>query len=179
MDNSEKCWSVYRHNCPDGRCYIGITSNKPETRWSGGLGYEYGNREFFIYILSVGWRNIGHEILYSGLSEEEAREIEKQEIKSAGARAFNYVHADKEIRAIPEEKPKDYGLTQMEREAVEIWCKLVFGVVNDDTLWKTIHKYRSGWERTVLEFSSGDEKRIEKEKHYLSEVAPKIIGKAE
>ena len=165
----EKTWSVYRHNCPDGRCCIGITSNRPETRWGGGLGYEYGNREFFLYILSVGWRNIGHEILRSGLSEEEAREIEKREIQAAGARAFNYVHADKEMRAIPEEKPKEEDLSQFEKEAAKLWCMAIYGEVNEDTMWKTIHSHNGVWERTALEFSSGDEERVKRERPYSVE----------
>lgn len=68
---------VYRHTSPSGKVYIGITSQNPVKRWNGGRGYQH-NAYFFRSILKYGWDKFTHEILYSGLSKEEAcsKEIE-------------------------------------------------------------------------------------------------------
>ena len=62
---------VYRHITPNGFSYIGITSLEPEKCWKNGKGY-YGTL-FEEMILKYGWENIEHEILYTGLTEAEAR----------------------------------------------------------------------------------------------------------
>ena len=36
-------WTVYEHITPSGKRYIGITSQKPEKRWSNGRGYDKGS----------------------------------------------------------------------------------------------------------------------------------------
>lgn len=64
-------YSVYKHTSPSGKVYIGITQQRPEDRWLGGLGYRR-NEYFFRAILKYGWDNFTHEILHSGLSKEEA-----------------------------------------------------------------------------------------------------------
>ena len=68
-------WSVYKHTAPNGKCYIGITSRKPEYRWNNGKGYKQNNH-FYNAIQKYGWDNIKHEILYSGLDEETACALE-------------------------------------------------------------------------------------------------------
>lgn len=70
-------YTVYKHTAPNGKVYIGITCQNPIKRWSGGLGYS-DNEHFYRAILKYGWDNIKHEILYSGLTKEEAcqKEIE-------------------------------------------------------------------------------------------------------
>lgn len=69
---------VYRHTCPNGKVYIGITRTAFETR-CGNNGYKYRkNTLFYRAIKKYGWDNIRHEILYRGLTkaEAEAKEIE-------------------------------------------------------------------------------------------------------
>ena len=66
-----KNWSVYRHIAPNGFSYIGMTSLEPEKCWKNGKGY-YGTL-FEEMILKYGWENFEHEILYTGLTEAEAR----------------------------------------------------------------------------------------------------------
>lgn len=68
-------YCVYKHTSPDGRVYIGITSQKPEARWQSGNGYK-GNTYFTRSIKKHGWENFTHEILYTGLTVEEAKEKE-------------------------------------------------------------------------------------------------------
>lgn len=72
-------YSVYCHTTPSNKKYVGI-SNSPEKRWNYGKGYK-DNWHFFRAINKYGWENISHEILYEGLTEEEARSIESKLIK--------------------------------------------------------------------------------------------------
>lgn len=73
-----KEWCVYKHtNKTNGKCYIGITSKRPEVRWAKGVGYQQ-NKYFWNAIQKYGWDGFDHEILLVGLSREEAcsKEIE-------------------------------------------------------------------------------------------------------
>lgn len=67
---------VYKHTSPSGKVYIGITGRKPEHRWASGSGYRA--IPFRRAIEKYGWENIKHEVLFSGLTKEEAnaKEIE-------------------------------------------------------------------------------------------------------
>lgn len=75
MENSKKYY-VYRHTCPNGKVYIGITGRNPSVRWANGKGYS--NSYFYNAISKYGWQNIKHEILFDSLTKEEAeaKEIE-------------------------------------------------------------------------------------------------------
>lgn len=69
---------VYKHISPNGKVYIGITSQNPIRRWrKDGSGYKL-HKYFWNAIQKYGWDNFKHEILYSGLNKEEAelKEIE-------------------------------------------------------------------------------------------------------
>ena len=84
-------YKVYIHKFPNGKVYIGITRQEPKIRWGGGNGYvrnEYMHRA----IKKYGWENIEHIILFDGLSEEDACEIEKLLIKKyrANEKEFGY-----------------------------------------------------------------------------------------
>lgn len=76
LDSSNKTWTVYRHLLPTQETYIGITSGCVTDRWKNGFGYE-SQRKFFKRIVSIGWDNICHEILAEGLSEIDARKMER------------------------------------------------------------------------------------------------------
>lgn len=84
-------WCVYRHTFSDGRIYIGITSDEPEKRWDNGFGYQ-NQHKFFREIVPVGWNNITHEIVHTGLDERTARRIEKQLIFEVSARKSLNTH---------------------------------------------------------------------------------------
>lgn len=68
---------VYKHTSPNGKVYIGITSQTPERRWQHGFGYKE-NPHFHTAIQKYGWDNFKHEILFENLTKEEAesKEIE-------------------------------------------------------------------------------------------------------
>lgn len=69
-------YTVYRHTCPNGKVYIGITKNDPKIRWNGGYGYK-NNPHFFNAIKKYGWDNIEHEILATNLNEKDACDMER------------------------------------------------------------------------------------------------------
>lgn len=79
-----KAYYVYRHMTPDGKVYIGITSQNPKHRFDKGRGYFY-NERFRGAILHYGWENISHEILTGGLSREAAISEEKRLIDHYGS----------------------------------------------------------------------------------------------
>ena len=72
---------VYKHTSPSGKAYVGITRQRPEQRWQGGLGYR-NNEHFFRAILKYGWDNFTHEILHTGLDKDSACAIEAEIIRA-------------------------------------------------------------------------------------------------
>lgn len=73
-------YKVYIHKFPNGKAYIGITRQEPKIRWGGGNGY-VRNEYMYRAIKKYGWENIEHIILFEGISEADACEIEKSLIK--------------------------------------------------------------------------------------------------
>jgi len=72
---------VYEHVFPNGKRYIGITSQTTMMRWrKDGSGY---NNQKLIKraIKKYGWENISHSVLFQGLSQAEARKIETRLIE--------------------------------------------------------------------------------------------------
>ena len=84
-------YSVYKHTTPSGKVYIGITKQKPVKRWLHGQGYAKQNY-FFNAILKYGWDNITHEVLFTGLTKEQAekKEVELISKYKSNQRAFGY-----------------------------------------------------------------------------------------
>ena len=70
---------VYKHICPNGKVYIGMTGKDPEERWRNGFGYE-SNKRFFKAIVKYGWDNIKHEILSRHETKQEALREEAMQI---------------------------------------------------------------------------------------------------
>lgn len=71
----EREYSVYCHTFPNGKRYVGISSDC-EKRWRNGKGYET-QPKMDRAIKKYGWENIKHDIVLSGLSKEQANELEK------------------------------------------------------------------------------------------------------
>lgn len=91
-----KKYTVYKHTFPNGKVYIGITSQTPQKRWKNGYGYleKRGNKysQPFVAraILKYGWDNILHEILFEELTQEEAINKEKELIEQYNANNPQY-----------------------------------------------------------------------------------------
>ena len=69
-------WTVYAHISPNGKMYVGITSDNPEPSWNHGNGYK-SNKHFTNAIQKYGWDNFQHEIIASGLTANEAGHMEQ------------------------------------------------------------------------------------------------------
>lgn len=76
MEENKFC--LYIHEFPNGKVYIGVTSESPNKRWhSDGSGYK---RQDVIWreIERYGWDNIIHDILAVDLTKDEAERLEKE-----------------------------------------------------------------------------------------------------
>lgn len=72
MKEENNNYSVYKHITPDGMVYVGIT-NSIKDRWYRSL---YRCDPFKYWIKQFGWDNIIHEVVFEGLSKDEAAVIE-------------------------------------------------------------------------------------------------------
>ena len=79
---------VYVHTVPNGKKYVGITKQDKERRWLKGAGYEH-QPKFYKAIQEYGWRNIFHEVIAENLTEQEARQMEKEYISKFGCYDMN------------------------------------------------------------------------------------------
>lgn len=87
MDDKKYC--VYKHTCPNGKIYIGITMQGVKRRW--GNGHNYSRQKLFNNaIKKYGWNNIRHEVLFTGLEKNEAKELEKELISKY--KSFNSLY---------------------------------------------------------------------------------------
>ena len=104
-------YTVYMHECPNGKKYIGITMQQPEERWNNGKNYG-NNCHFTQAINKYGWKNIKHIILDANVTQEEANKLEMYYIQkygtmdrekgyniTAGGGGINGFHHSKEARA--------------------------------------------------------------------------------
>lgn len=84
-------YSVYKHETPNGKIYIGITCQNPTKRWGNGCNYR-NQKYLYAAIKKYGWENIKHEVLYTGLSKEDAeqKEIELIAFYKSNDRKFGY-----------------------------------------------------------------------------------------
>ena len=72
-----KKYIIYLHkNKINGKCYVGQTCQKPETRW-GKDGWHYHEQEYFYRaIQKYGWDNFEHIILETNIDEDKVDERE-------------------------------------------------------------------------------------------------------
>ena len=102
-------YTVYKHTSPSDKVYIGITSQKPEYRWSNGKGYKE-SYHFYNAIQKYGWDNFKHEILFENLTKDEAeqKEIELIAFYKSDNREFGYniEHGGNSIGKISENTKK-------------------------------------------------------------------------
>lgn len=72
-----KKYIVYKHTSPNGKSYIGITSQTTSERWGvNGSRYLKENSYFANAIRKYGWDTFSHDILASGKTKKEAIELE-------------------------------------------------------------------------------------------------------
>lgn len=113
-------YTVYRHTAPNGKVSIGITSMEPDKRWNNGYGYK--RQPYFMNaIRKYGWDNFKHEILFVGLSKEEAERKEIELIAQCHsdekAHGYNVEHGGNSSGKMSE-AAKALGLSQGNVSAV-------------------------------------------------------------
>lgn len=93
-----RTFCVYVHtNKTNGKKYFGITCRKPQDRWGkNGIYYlrkykngKYMHAAFALAIVKYSWDGFYHEVLFEGLSEKEAKSLEKDLISK-----YNTMHPD-------------------------------------------------------------------------------------
>lgn len=73
--DSGKRYCVYEHLFPNGKRYIGISSDA-EHRWQNGTGYK-NQKKVWNAIQRYGWDNIEHNIIVAGITREQAATLER------------------------------------------------------------------------------------------------------
>lgn len=84
----EKTYKVYKHVSPNGKVYIGITSQSLNSRWNSGKGY--GNNLVGKAINKYGWDNIKHYVLKGDFTEDEAKLKERELIAKYKSNQYEY-----------------------------------------------------------------------------------------
>ena len=69
-------YSIYVHTTPDGKKYVGSTSQEPNKRFLGGCNYKCSTR-FYDAIKFFGWDNIQHQVLETVEDKETALKREE------------------------------------------------------------------------------------------------------
>jgi group I intron endonuclease len=74
-------WSVYMHIFPNGKKYIGMTSQRPTRRWKDGLQGYRTQTLILNAIREFGWENVEHKVICVVGTREEAEAMEIALIK--------------------------------------------------------------------------------------------------
>ena len=111
--SEEKKYTVYKHTSPDGKIYIGCTSQKLNNRFGkNGNGYKF-SKQLYKDIDECGWDNFKHEIIASGLNESDAYEMEKALILSLDStnptKGYNVSNGGKGITGLSGTRHPMYG----------------------------------------------------------------------
>lgn len=116
-------YKIYKYTSPSGGVYIGQTHNDIKTRaGKSGMQYCYSGKQTAIAnaIKKYGWDSFQKEILYSGLTSEEADEKEKELIKEYREKGvcYNICSGGKGVPGTKEHKVKQYTLSG---EYIKTW----------------------------------------------------------
>lgn len=76
----EKTYRVYKHVFPNGKVYVGITSQPLNCRWRSGKGYK-NNIYLTRAVEKYGWDNVRHLVLKGDFTKDEANAKEKELIQ--------------------------------------------------------------------------------------------------
>lgn len=146
---ANKTYIVYKHTTPDGKVYIGATNQTAIHRW-GLNGNKYAKQPFGKAIEIFGWDNICHEILYNGLTKEEAESIERSLISQYNSRdpAYGYNRRD------------GGNIATCSEESKEKISKALKGRKLTDEHRTNIARCRTGWY-----FSEEVREKISEKKH--------------
>lgn len=110
-------YTIYKFTFSDGKTYIGQTSQPVEQRWKNGEGYK--GQDVYVPIALEGWDNIKKEILHTGLTAEQANQLERHYIKKYNSTKNGYNRSNggqnNMTKIINIEIDDDYFLTFIEK----------------------------------------------------------------
>lgn len=86
-----KRWIVYVHEAPNGKRYVGITSQRLAERCGRGCGYK-NNEHLYSAIKKYGWDSFSHLVVATGLLYEDACKMEQKLIAAfrSNEREYGY-----------------------------------------------------------------------------------------
>lgn len=99
---------VYAHIFPNGKRYVGLTSQRLVDRYrKNGEGYK--GQMVYNAICKYGWHNVEHRVLYEGLTKKEAEQKEIEIIAEwkTNDRKYGYNRASGGAVNIPDELSKE------------------------------------------------------------------------
>lgn len=70
-------YSVYIHEAPNGKRYVGITSQRLADRWGNGAPYKK-NKHLYAAIQLYGWDNFAHIVVAENIMYHDACEMERR-----------------------------------------------------------------------------------------------------
>lgn len=85
-----KSWTVYKHISPNGKVYVGISSNVKRRWTANGYYYHLSDTIFSRALNKYGWDNFQHIIVKEGLTKREACDIEIELIAYYKAKGISY-----------------------------------------------------------------------------------------
>lgn len=140
-------YTVYKHTSPNGKIYIGITSQKLYQRFQNGNGYK-GSARFEGAIKKYGWKNIKHEVLFEGLTKDEAeqKEIELISLYKSNDRRYGYniANGGNTVGTLSQETKEKLATAQRGRSAsTEARQKMSYSHKRENLSEETIQKMRS------------------------------------
>lgn len=101
-------YKIYKLTLPNGKVYIGQTSNELNVRWNAGQGYSE-NKPLFHDIILYGWLNINKELLEEVETKEQATERERYYILQFKSNEKDYGY---NISTNASSMPKKHKYTQ-------------------------------------------------------------------
>lgn len=152
---------VYMHtNRTNGKKYIGITSQKRVTgRWHNGEGYKQQKR-FYSAIKHYGWDGFDHEILFDGLTKEEAEQKEVALISEYRSNDLEYgynIENGGHTNKYTEEQRRQMSLSHIgNRHSRETREKISASHIGLSTKWLTGRKLSEETRRKMSEQRRGE-----------------------
>lgn len=112
--HDDKSYTVYMHEFPDGKVYIGMTSMPLSSRWRDGEGY----KDMLVgsAIKKYGWESVRHYVLFTGLDRQSAQAVEMHMIrkKKAYDPKYGYNSADRSYAKITNTTIPEFRQTEVD-----------------------------------------------------------------
>lgn len=161
-----KRYVVYCHVFPNGKRYVGITSQSTKRRWQNGEGYK--GQVVYNSIQKYGWHNIEHNILYENLTKLEAEKKEIEIIKEWKTNDRKYGYNVESGGNLNKEVSKETKLKLSESHKGQIpWIKGRKHTDYSNELNRQKHLGKTAWNKgKVFGDSSKNKMSVSKKKLY-------------